>query len=94
MERHYKGIADTLPHSMERPKPHDNSPTLEEAVTHINSMDFSLIREKLTLGDPLLCRQWSEVEIEVGLQYYKKFFIPKQKVHRKISSASSITRNR
>ena len=79
MKRNYREIVDTLPHSMKRPKQHENCPTLEQAVAYINSMDFSLIRGKHTSDDRLLCRQWSAIEIEVGIQYYKNFLFLNKK---------------
>ncbi|MOA22943.1 hypothetical protein D3C78_1435410 [compost metagenome] len=42
-------------------------------------MDFSLIKKKITTPDPLLCRTWSIVEAEIGIQYYKNFLFLNKK---------------
>ncbi|WP_218576198.1 hypothetical protein [Pseudomonas sp. SLFW] len=75
MDRQYKKIENTLPHSMKAPASEIPIPTLEEAVHHINEIDFSLIRTKLCSKDPLTCRVWSEAEAEIAIQYYKNFCI-------------------
>lgn len=72
MNEQYKVIADTLPHPMSRPVI-ENEPSLEDAVKHIEAMDLSAIREKLCSDDILLCRRWSSLEAEIGIQYYKNF---------------------
>lgn len=70
---HYPDIQKTLPH-LERPIPHaKNIPTLEEAVAHINNIDFSLIANKLCSNDPLVSHYWSKEELDVGIQYYRNF---------------------
>lgn len=79
MDSHYKNIADTLPHSMASPKDDKGYPTLQEAVDYINNIDFSTLREKLCSKDRLLCRTWSSVEAEVGIQYYKNFLFLNKK---------------
>lgn len=42
-------------------------------------MDFSLIKKKITTPDPLLCRTWSKIEAEIGIQYYKNFLFLNKK---------------
>lgn len=64
---------------MERPGQNNSIPTLEEAVAYLNSIDFSPIRKKLISDDKLLCRKWSKVEVEVGIQYYKNFLFLNKK---------------
>ncbi len=59
--------------SMKPPTGNINHPTLEEAVNHINNIDFSSINEKLCSADRLLCRKWSLAEAKVAIQYYKNF---------------------
>lgn len=73
MKKHYSDIISTLPHNMTTPRSSGKHPTLEEAVTHINSIDFLPIQKKLCSDDTLICRRWSEIEVEVGIQYYKNF---------------------
>ncbi|WP_230086411.1 glycine-rich domain-containing protein [Halomonas sp. 328] len=51
----------------------ENEPTLEEAVKHIDDMDFSLIKGKLKKEDPSVSRVWGEDELDVAVQYYKNF---------------------
>lgn len=75
----YKNIVDTLPHSMELPNPDLIHPTLDEAIAHIDSIDLSLIEAKLCSADRLLFRQWTKVEAEVGIQYYKNFLFLNKK---------------
>ena len=70
MKNDYDNIASSLPHNMSPPSNQHNAPSLKDAVEHINTIDFSLIIEKLCSKDILLCRTWSPVEIEIGLQYY------------------------
>lgn len=77
MSQTYQDIVKTLPHSMILP--HHTMPSLEDAVAHINNMDFSLIKKKITTPDPLLCRTWSIVEAEIGIQYYKNFLFLNKK---------------
>ena len=64
---------------MKPPTGNINHPTLEEAVNHINNIDFSSIIEKLCSADRLLCRKWSLVEAEVAIQYYKNFLFLNKK---------------
>ncbi|EFW82819.1 MULTISPECIES: glycine-rich domain-containing protein [Pseudomonas syringae group] len=82
MNEQYDAIAATLPHSMEIPNL-ENEPSLEYAVQYIENIDFSLIFNKLCSGDPLLCRRWSPIEAEIGIQYYKNFlYINKKYLHK------------
>lgn len=55
------------------------TPSLEDAVHHINNMDLDLIVKKITSPDPLLCRQWSKTEAEIAIQYYKNFLFLNKK---------------
>jgi hypothetical protein len=71
-------IAFTLPHSMRKPII-ENEPTLEEAVKHINAIDFSLIKNKLMAKDPCISRVWCEDELDVAVQYYKNFLFLNKK---------------
>ncbi|MFS2161666.1 hypothetical protein ACCD10_30635 [Pseudomonas sp. Pseusp122] len=77
--KNYKDIAKTLPHDMNAFQKDAAYPTLEEAVAHINNIDFSLIQKKLCSKDKLLCRTWSSVEAEIGIQYYKNFLFLNKK---------------
>lgn len=79
MKNDYENIASSLPHSMSPPLNEQNTPSLKDAVEHINTIDFSLISEKLCSKDVLLCRTWSPVEIEIGLQYYRNFLFLNKK---------------
>ena len=79
MKKNYTDIPCSLPHDINPPIKQQNSPSIDEAVQHINEIDFSLIREKLCSGDILLCRTWSSVEVEIGLQYYKNFLFLNKK---------------
>lgn len=79
MNSHYKKIAETLPHSVKPPTGNIYHPTLEEAVNHIDNIDFSSIIEKLCSADRLLCRKWSPIEAEVAIQYYKNFLFLNKK---------------
>ncbi|RML42250.1 hypothetical protein ALQ95_200126 [Pseudomonas syringae pv. ribicola] len=81
MNEQYTAIADTLPHSMSKPII-ENEPSLDDAVEYIGAMDFSAIREKLCSDDPLLCRRWSPLEAEIGIQYYKNFLYINKKYQR------------
>ncbi|WP_338579932.1 hypothetical protein [Pseudomonas sp. ML2-2023-6] len=47
MAKKYGDIVKTLPHSMEVVVGDRVLPTLEEAVAHINGMDFNLIKTNL-----------------------------------------------
>ena len=78
MTTHYSAIAATLPHSMIMPDT-GNAPSLEAAVAYIEQMDLSLIKEKLCSNDPLLCRQWTPIEAEIAIQYYKNFLFLNKK---------------
>lgn len=78
MKDPYSLIVDTLPHMKGKPSS-ATTPSLEEAVNHINIMDLSLIHKKLTSYDPLLCRQWSDAEAEIAIQYYKNFLFLNKK---------------
>lgn len=76
----YGGIVDTLPHVMDGfENGKDSGLSLDAAVEYINSMDFSEIQEKLLSEDPLLCRRWSRLEVEVGIQYYRNFLFLNKK---------------
>jgi len=79
MKNDYDNIASSLPHNMSPPSNQHNAPSLKDAVEHINTIDFSLIIEKLCSKDILLCRTWSPVEIEIGLQYYRNFLFLNKK---------------
>jgi hypothetical protein len=79
MGNKYHDILKTLPHSMTPSLESEDCPTLEQAVDHINSIDFSLLQEKLCSQDRLLCRRWSPVEAEIGIQYYKNFLFLNKK---------------
>lgn len=77
--KYYQDIVKTLPHDMNVFQKDTAYPTLEDAVAHINNIDFSLIHKKLCSKDKLLCRTWSSVEAEVGIQYYKNFLFLNKK---------------
>jgi len=82
MTKKYGDIVKALPHSMEVVVGDRLLPTLEEAVAHINGMDFNLIKNKLMSGDRLLCRKWVPLEVEIAIQYYKNFlFLNKKYAH-------------
>ncbi|SDH01151.1 glycine-rich domain-containing protein [Pseudomonas abietaniphila] len=82
MDKQYKKIQDTLPHSMSTPVNKNHEPTLEQAVHHINNIDFSLIQKKICAKDALTCRVWSETEAEIAIQYYKNFlYLNKKYLH-------------
>lgn len=83
MNRNYRSIEKTLPHVMRPPVQGLKVPSLEEAVKYIDSMDFSLIKRKLMSSDRLLCRQWTSVEVDIAVQYYKNFlFLNKKYIQR------------
>lgn len=73
MNKDYRGIVKTLPHSMELGLDVGRLPTLADAVKYIDRMDFSLIKEKLVSGDILLGRKWTLLEAEIAIQYYRNF---------------------
>lgn len=73
MEKKYESIKDTLAHSTSIPKVSGIEPTLNEAVHHINNIDFSPILKKLCSRDALNSRIWSKAEAEIAIQYYKNF---------------------
>jgi len=80
MNNSYEDIVNTLPHSMTLPEQDGvEVPSLEDAIRHINNMDFSPIQKKLTSEDPLLCRCWSAVEAEIAIQYYRNFLFLNKK---------------
>jgi len=78
VHKNYAEIVATLPHSMLTPT-QEELPDLDDAVAHIESMDFSKVREKLCSKDPLLCRQWTALEVEIAVQYYKNFLFLNKK---------------
>lgn len=82
MNEQYYSIVDTLPHSMVA-KNVESEPSLDEAVKYIERIDFSAIQEKLCSDDPLLCRRWSPLEAEIGIQYYRNFLYINKKYQRK-----------
>jgi hypothetical protein len=65
-------IAKTLPHNMSIPRT-GKKPSLENAVSYINLMDFSDLKNKLSLKNKLISRVWSQKELEITEQYYKNF---------------------
>ena len=73
MDRNYRSIEKTLPHVMHSTVQGIKVPTLEEAVKYIDGMDFRLINRKLMSSDRLLCRQWTSIEVDIAVQYYKNF---------------------
>lgn len=79
MDKEYKDIVRSLPHSMVVTVDESVMPSLEAAVKYIDGMDFDLIRTKLMLGDPLLCRTWSSLEVEIAVQYYRNFLFLNKK---------------
>lgn len=54
-------------------------PTLSEAVSYIDRMDFELIKCKLMSGDKLVSREWTLLEAEIAIQYYKNFLFLNKK---------------
>ncbi|WP_304526827.1 glycine-rich domain-containing protein-like [Halomonas sp. I5-271120] len=70
--RNVADILDTLPHDMTTPSLED-TPSIEYAVEHINAMDFSALKGKLTQPDPTVSRLWESEEVDVAVQYYKNF---------------------
>lgn len=81
MDEKYIAIANTLPHSMTIPCV-ENEPSLDCAIQYIESMDLSAVKEKLCSDDPLLCRRWSPLEAEIGVQFYKNFLYLNKKYQR------------
>lgn len=79
MNKKYKDIVETLPHSMKVKIDGGELPTLDEAVSYIDEMDFELIKRKLVSGDRLLCRTWTLLEAEIAIQYYKNFLFLNKK---------------
>lgn len=79
MKNKYKDIVKTLPHSMDVKLDASLLPTLSEAVDYIDRMDFELIKCKLMSGDKLVSREWTMLEAEIAIQYYKNFLFLNKK---------------
>ncbi|ANJ96313.1 hypothetical protein ADP72_14110 [Serratia plymuthica] len=62
----------------------ENEPSLDDAVKHIDSMDFSMLKFKLTQVDPLVSRVWSSDEFCLTEQYYKNFLYLNKKYGREV----------
>ncbi|MFJ4143386.1 glycine-rich domain-containing protein [Pseudomonas sp. NPDC089734] len=77
MNKLYKKIIDTLPHMKDTTA--TSTPSLEEAVIHIEQMDLSSLKNKLCSESKLLTRTWSTAECEVAIQYYKNFLFLNKK---------------
>ena len=73
MDNNYESIKHSLAHSTSTPAIRRREPTLDQAVHHINNIDFSPILKKICSKDALTCRVWSTTEAEVAIQYYKNF---------------------
>lgn len=82
MNEKYRNIIRTLPHSMDVKADIRQLPTLNDSVSYIDGMDFELIKKKLVSGDQLLCRQWTLLEAEIAIQYYKNFLFLNKKYAR------------
>lgn len=85
MNKKYRNISRTLPHSMDVKVDVGQVPTLQESVKYIDEMDLDLIKDKLVSGDRLLCRQWTLLEAEIAIQYYKNFLFLNKKYAQKYS---------
>ncbi len=79
MKNKYNDIVKTLPHSMDVKLDASLLPTLSEAVSYIDRMDFELIKCKLMSGDKLVSREWTLLEAEIAIQYYKNFLFLNKK---------------
>lgn len=92
MNKNYSTIEKTLPHIMHSVVEGIKVPTLEEAVEYIyiDAMDFSLIKRKLMSSDRLLCRQWTSVEVDIAVQYYKNFLYLNKKVYSMLPGSSAL----
>lgn len=71
--KRYAAIQKTLAHLNQGAPRVRTAPSLEQAVAHINKIDFSLIAKKLQNADPLVSHCWTQDEFDVGVQYYRNF---------------------
>lgn len=77
MDNQYNRIVDTLPHMSGANLA--QGPSLEEAIFHIEKIDFSLIQKKLCSKAKLVSRVWTPAECEIAIQYYKNFLFLNKK---------------